>query len=209
MPTIGFILINGLKDVSLHPTIPIESQTNVVLYVVLPFTVVLPLGYLAMLRISRAVKSIELKSKHERIPLFIGTLIFYLFAYVIVRVNVGRLPEIYYSMMLGGILSVFISTVITFKWKISVHAVGIFGLAGLLFATGELIRYSPMYVSSPYYLGVGESPVFWPIVNVTLLAGAVASSRLVLGAHTPAQIYAGAAVGFCSLYFPVKFLLFI
>ena len=152
-----------------------------------------------LLRLSKNVSSFNLAIRKERIPLFIGTLIFYVAAYVFARSLVFVLPTIYYSMMIGGILSVFLATIITLKWKISVHAMGISGVLGMLFATGE-------HISSSFYM-LPENPIFWPVISFIFLSGAICSSRLILKAHTPGQIYAGLIVGFFCLYLPVKFLI--
>ena len=198
MPAIGFVLVMGM-GVEFVPFMSQEIKSKILFYLVLPFTVYFPISYLILLRLSKNVSSFNLAIRKERIPLFIGTLIFYVAAYVFARSLVFDLPTIYYSMMIGGILSVFLATIITLKWKISVHAMGISGVLGMLFATGE-------HISSSFYM-LPENPIFWPVISFIFLSGAICSSRLILKAHTPGQIYAGLIVGFFCLYLPVKFLI--
>lgn len=198
MPAIGFVLVMGM-GVEFVPFMSQEIKSKILFYLVLPFTVYFPISYLILLRLSKNVSSFNLAIRKERIPLFIGTLIFYVAAYVFARSLVFVLPTIYYSMMIGGILSVFLATIITLKWKISVHAMGISGVLGMLFATGE-------HISSSFYM-LPENPIFWPVISFIFLSGAICSSRLILKAHTPGQIYAGLIVGFFCLYLPVKFLI--
>ena len=198
MPAIGFVLVMGM-GVEFVPFMSQEIKSKILFYLVLPFTVYFPISYLILLRLSKNVTSFNLAIRKERIPLFIGTLIFYVAAYVFARSLVFVLPTIYYSMMIGGILSVFLATIITLKWKISVHAMGISGVLGMLFATGE-------HISSSFYM-LPENPIFWPVISFIFLSGAICSSRLILKAHTPGQIYAGLIVGFFCLYLPVKFLI--
>ncbi len=198
MPAIGFVLVMGM-GVEFVPFMSQEIKSKILFYLVLPFTVYFPISYLILLRLSKNVSSFNLAIRKERIPLFIGTLIFYVAAYVFARSLVFVLPTIYYSMMIGGILSVFLATIITLKWKISVHAMGISGVLGMLFAAGE-------HISSSFYM-LPENPIFWPVISFIFLSGAICSSRLILKAHTPGQIYAGLIVGFFCLYLPVKFLI--
>jgi len=200
MPAIGFVLIMGL-GVEFVPFMTPELKSKILFYLILPFTVYFPLSYLLMLRLSKNVTSFRLQRRKERIPIFVGTLIFYLASYIFARSLVFVLPTIYYSMMLGGIISVFLATLITLKYKISIHAIGISGVLGLLFSTGE-------HISHSFYM-LADNPVFWPIISFILLTGAVCSSRLALNVHTPGQIYAGLLVGFFSLYLPIKLLLVI
>ncbi len=197
MPSLGFLLVMGL-DVEFLPYIGPETKRRVMYILILPFTVLFPLLYLALLKFTRQITSIQLNERSERIPVFISTLMFYLIGYGMAR-YLAILPNIYYSMMLGGIISLLCATIITFKWKISIHAIGITGVLGILCATGELLNHD-------YFFVLGENPVVRPIVNVALAAGVVCSARLALNVHSPSQVFTGAVVGFCSLYFPVKYL---
>ena len=112
MPAIGFVLVMGM-GVEFVPFMSQEIKSKILFYLVLPFTVYFPISYLILLRLSKNVSSFNLAIRKERIPLFIGTLIFYVAAYVFARSLVFVLPTIYYSMMIGGILSVFLATIIT------------------------------------------------------------------------------------------------
>ena len=200
MPAIAFVLVMDL-GIEFVPFVTLDLKRKILFYLIIPFTIYFPLSFLVMLRLSKNVSSFRVHTRKERIPLYIGTFIFYLAAYIFARSLTFSLPILVYSMMLGGVISLFLTTVITLKWKISAHAIGISGVLGTLFATGEHI--------ATYFYFIGDNPVFWPIINVTLLTGAISSSRLSLNAHTPSQIYAGLMVGFLSLYLPIKFLIVI
>ena len=81
------------------------------------------------------------------------------------------------------------SLIINIRWKISAHMIGIGGLTGALLCISILLE---VYIT-PY------------LVYALLIAGLIGSSRLILKAHTPLQIYVGFAVGvicqFAVLYF--------
>jgi len=89
------------------------------------------------------------------------------------------------NMVLGAAISIFISWLINFKWKISIHMVGIGGLIGILI--GISIR-----------LG---ADLLIPVLASVLLAGLLGSSRMRLGAHTESQVYAGLMLGLAIEWF--------
>ena len=80
MPAIGFVLVMGM-GVEFVPFMSQEIKSKILFYLVLPFTVYFPLSYLILLRLSKNVSSFHLAIRKERIPLFIGTLIFYVAAF--------------------------------------------------------------------------------------------------------------------------------
>jgi drug/metabolite transporter (DMT)-like permease len=199
MPLCGFLILMGLP-VEFLPVMNSDVKTWFFLYQGI-FTVFFPIAYLLLLKFGKSISSIHLHDRKERIPLFIGSLLFFIIDYIFVRMAPVRLPPIVYAMMLGGIISIMAAIAFTLKTKISIHAIGVAGVLGTLFAAGEHI--------TDHFFMMAENPVFWPIVIVALLAGIISSARLALQAHTPLQIYMGLIVGFCALYFPVKFLIVI
>jgi hypothetical protein len=72
---------------------------------------------------------------------------------------------------------------VSFKWKISAHLIGIGGLFGALFF------YAVYFIADFIYI----------LMLVSLLSGAVAYARLQLKAHRPAQVYAGFLTGFIGM----------
>lgn len=88
-------------------------------------------------------------------------------------------PEI--SVVLGSItISILLVALISLSWKISAHGVGIGGALGAL--VGIMGKF-------------GETDLFWIVLAFVLLTGLLASARLHLNAHTPAQISAGLGLG--------------
>jgi hypothetical protein len=82
--------------------------------------------------------------------------------------------------MLGCILALLGTLLISFRWKISIHMIGLGGLSAFLLLMSYL-----QDVNLLYYL-----------VSTLLASGLAASSRLFLNAHTPEQIYSGYFLGF-------------
>jgi membrane-associated phospholipid phosphatase len=72
---------------------------------------------------------------------------------------------------------------VNFRWKISIHMVGIGGITGMLLG-----------LSSLFLLDLRV-----PIIISILIAGILGSARLRMGAHQPSQVYVGYLVGiFCE-----------
>lgn len=118
----------------------------------------------------------------RRWPYFLTALVYtgltYLFAFRMQLVSTVA-PEI--AVLLGSVtLSILGVGLISLYWQISAHSVGIAGVIGAL--AGLIIKF-------------GETDLFGLLAGFIVLAGLVASARLRLNAHTPAQIGAGFALG--------------
>ena len=124
------------------------------------------------------IRSFEMEKKEERLVPFITNAFLMLVSYYLLR----RLmvPKIYYLLMLGAAASVVIAIIINFKWKISIHMIGIGGILGTFFGMSTFL-----FVDFRI-----------PVLFTLMIAGLLGSARLTLGAHSPLQVYAGFAVGF-------------
>ena len=183
MPFVGFVLAYWLDDGIGYFT-PKE-----LLYfnygMVASMTVIFPLiSTLIMVR-GKLISSLEMPLREERIVPYFMTLFYYGLTYFLLQKFPYDPPVL--SMLLGAMISLSISTLITFRWKISAHAVGAAGvvatLAGLMFLNASI-------------------PIAALVVSVLLL-GAVCSARLALKSHVPAQVYAGVVVGFVPVFVAV------
>ncbi|WP_426489972.1 hypothetical protein [Hymenobacter sp. 102] len=145
-------------------------------WAVVVFTFVLPTGAaLLLLRLGR-IDSLEMPRRQQRAwPLGLAALSF--------GAGAGWLhwqhaaPALVVGLA-GMALAVLLTFLITLRWKISAHGVGMGGAAGLLLALHQQHRIS----------------LEWVLVSAGL-AAAVGWARLVLRAHTPAQVWAGLALG--------------
>ena len=127
------------------------------------------------------VKSLEMETIAERwFPFLLTTLLYGFTYFLLLKAN---LPRPVYVMQIGGIFALAITTLINFKWKISAHMVGIGGLAGT-------------FVGLQFYTGINQMHYILPGF---ILAGLLGVARLLLNAHSPAQVYAGFLLGFFSL----------
>jgi membrane-associated phospholipid phosphatase len=178
MPTIGLIFI--LSSATNIILLPYEAK-KIILIIVAINTFALPLLIIPLFYRLNIIKSIQMEGHRERIIPLAFTIIPYIFSFYFLN----RLPiinEIPYF-LLGATITIFISLVVSFWWKISIHMIGIGGMAGLFFALS--LRFSV--------------EVIWFLVGAVLLAGIVAWARLALNAHKPLQVYSGFLVGWITV----------
>ncbi len=140
-------------------------------------TIVFPVLSVLMMMRTGLVSSLELPRREERMAPYLMTLLYGgMTLYLLFRTP---LHPIAYALFTGILCAIAISASITPWWKISAHMVGIGGFVGMLFGLWF----------------VHGLDLFAPIVAAILLAGALATSRLLTSDHTHAQTLVGAAVG--------------
>ena len=180
MPTIGLALILSL-DTYLKFTI--QPRTQVYLLVMLLINTFLFPGFILLLLKARGViGSVHLTDRKDRVVPFGIALIFYVFSYTLVQEV--PLPPIVSSIFLGITLSVFISFVLTFWVKVSIHMVGITGVLAALIAI--YLQFSANFHQA--------------IVLTALACGFVGYARITLKAHRLSEIGLGTLVGFGSVF---------
>lgn len=146
------------------------------LWAVVVFTFLLPTGAAVLLLRLGRIDSLEMPQRQQRAwPLGLAALSFGAGAAWLHWQHAA--PALVVGLA-GMALAVLLTFLITLRWKISAHGVGMGGAAGLLLALCLL----------------GRAEVWWALGAVTL-AAAVGWARLELGAHTPAQVWAGLALG--------------
>ncbi|SNC77227.1 hypothetical protein SAMN06265337_3809 [Hymenobacter gelipurpurascens] len=173
-----YIVCYQLPGVVLRPLLP---DRWVVLGLVLLFTFVLPtVGSVALLRLG-LIDSLELPARQQRAwPFLLATVSFSVAAVLLHRP--ALFDALLGHMMIGMALAVGLTFLITLRWKISAHGVGVGGALGLLIL---------LYIGG---VSTGGLALWW-LLGMVLVAGAVLSARLALNAHTEAQVWAGLALG--------------
>ena len=161
-------------------TSPLEKAS--LYFIVILNTLILPLCITYFLLVRGWIRSFEMESREERlVPFIVNATLLMNAYYLILKLE---LPRVYALLMLGAALAVVIAIIINFKWKISIHMIGIGGIIGVFFGLSTFL-----FVD-----------LRTPILICILLAGLLGAARLSLGAHGPMQIYAGFAVGFLCEY---------
>ena len=181
MPII--VLYIGINNVDYFYLI-FHNYSNTLYIIILTFTMVLPLiSAILFVKLGR-VESLEMRKRKERRgPLFISILIMIIgfpIFYSIAKLS-PHLSAIYIS----SIILLFFSFLITIRWKISLHMMGIGG------ATGTFIALNYIFGGIYYF-----------IFLFFALSGLLAFSRLDQKAHNESQVYVGFVLGcfFQSLF---------
>ncbi len=135
------------------------------------FVVILPTFITYYFSIKQGRRDGDIPDRTKRYPpMIIGTISYAIGAAVLYAVDAPRLITV---LMLCYSIVTFVMLIITFYWKISIHAVGVVGPTMAL------------------------SYAFWPWgLLFILILPPIVWSRYVLKKHTPAQLAAGAIVGF-------------
>jgi hypothetical protein len=174
MPSLGFLLLFNSGTYLAY--LPFEYIKRILLVVVL-CTFVIPLCMMTFFLYQKMIFDINLSQTRDRFaPLVITFILFILCYFLLKRVPI---PPDYLAFCLGCAASVFVVLLVSSKWKISLHMIGIGGLAGLI---------SYLIIKMQVDLG------FYLILTI-IAAGLTGTARLLLNAHKPSEIYAGFLAG--------------
>jgi membrane-associated phospholipid phosphatase len=175
MPFIGTLIVFNLS----YFEVAFLSQKVYwfILSSTLLFTFLLPISMIVIFKKFGMIGNLSMDKKEERhLPVLITGILFAMNYYILKNLP---LPNIYFSFLLASIVTLIFCLLVTYKWKISMHMAGLGGLCGALLVIS----------------------FFWQI-NLTsllvifiLLSGATGTARIVLNAHSPAQVYAGFFAG--------------
>ena len=186
MPT----FMNGIVFKYCSDLVPLPRDAKIqILFFIFITTYLVPSLATGLLWVSGTISNISLEKRSERmIPLIITGLIYTGVSYVFLDyLQIARLLGLF----MGAIaLTVVITAVITHFWKISSHMVGIGGLLGFIIAV---------------ILKTHNMSLEWPLIGVIIFSGAVASSRLLLGAHGFLQSISGFFLGIAVSWSAVHF----
>lgn len=185
-----FALMIFFLPAALYP-IPSGSQ---LLFLLLFFmiTVVFPVCLLSLLKIFGSIKSITLEARQERVfPFFMVLVLYAAFTYLLAHQNKMGLEDNVFKFLLIIDGLVLAGTVITLFYKVSMHAIGIMGLVGILL---------------PLNKDSDNEVLLWITISAIVLAGIIMSARLQLNAHTPRQVLVGALAGFLIGFFGIVLL---
>jgi hypothetical protein len=175
MPSLGFLLLFNSGTYLAY--LPFDYKKMILLIVIL-CTLIIPLSIIPFFLYQKLIFDINLSRVRERyVPLMISFVLF-LFCYFLLKKV--PIPPDYYAFCLGCAASVFIVLLVISKWKISLHMIGIGGLAGLI--TYLIVN---MQVNLEFYL-----------ILTIIVAGLTGTARLILNAHKPFEIYTGFMVGY-------------
>ncbi len=152
-------------------------------------TCLIPIITMVVFKLTKVIKDFHMKERKERYFPFLFVSFFYLVVSFMFRQQdwVNTLMEVVFLTITTVVI---ITNGITFKYKISAHAAGVFGWLGFVLAFSQLNRSS--------------AELLLPLILAISLSALVSWSRLYLNAHSPREILAGATLGFSFSYFSIQ-----
>lgn len=159
--------------------IPRSSMTGFI-GIIFFSTCLIPAISILFLKFTRQISNMDISHRQERLLPFFSIVLFYM-ATTYMLYQQMNVPLLFLYMMLMVTVLMLIVTLISFRFKISVHATAIWGVSGLFSAL------------SFKYLTIDQAP--W-IGLIYISAGATTTSRLYLKKHTPAESWSGAFLGY-------------
>ena len=161
-------------------------------------TVIFPILLMLLLKGLGFIKSIYLKDVKERVIPLIGIMVFYFWAYWVVK-NVGvpsapdaawpktvvegpQVPQLAHILLLGNFWGLIIVFLVTIFFKISMHTSGVGALLG--FVVVMMI--------------VAKTLLLWPLIVAVVAAILIGWARYKLGAHSRQQLWLGYFVGIAA-----------
>jgi hypothetical protein len=159
----------------------IRFKYDLLYFRVLSISVFFPSLVLMLGLILKFVDSVHMRSQRDRIIPYVASTIFYFWGYYAFKKQ-GVTPPFFNAFFLGIFIAVVMAMVANTYVKISMHTTGWGGVIGFLLM---LMFGMQMNVSLP-------------LIITFFVAGIIATARLILSAHTPAEIYAGFIIGILS-----------
>jgi membrane-associated phospholipid phosphatase len=167
-----------------------KNKNNTLLLIWLTiFSVIVPMLTILMMKALGLIKDFVLSEKTDRIGPFIIIGLLYIVIFMNLNNNTS-IPGEMRVFSLGATIALFTAFLINLFSKISLHAVGMGG-----FMVMVILIMARSYAGNEYIL-----------VLTLIFSGMVGSSRLILGAHEPIDIYGGFFVGFISQFIALQIL---
>lgn len=154
-----------------------DSTKNIVFIILALFTIVLPVLTVIILKQFRIVNSLLMNDAKERTWPFFFTLIWYYMG--LQFLSKLAIPQSFMLLMIGAICVIALALIITLRWKISVHMLGIGGVIGAVIGISHRFQFD-------------HTPL---IVGLILFAGIIGFARLKTRSHNYKQIYVGFLLG--------------
>lgn len=140
-------------------------------------TIFFPLVATLLMKKLGFIQSIFMEEPKDRIIPLLATMIFYFWAYQVVKV--GAAPFELKVLFLGSFYGIIVTFMINIFYKVSMHAVAAGGALGILGV--QMI--------------VGSVNMLLPFLAAVIVAGLVGTSRLLLKAHKLFEIWMGYIAG--------------
>ena len=177
LPTFVFILLAYLYPYFNTPYTA-KFFTEIVVFIFV-CTFIFPSVSIYVMYKWNVISDMILTEKHERPYPMAMTSLMYIFFTKILFEKIGIDDAFIHIMYFIGFLILF-ATAVTYYWKISAHALGVGGVCGFLIQLNTQVFDNGMLIS---------------LMLSIIISGSVMTARLILKAHTQAQVYVGFGLG--------------
>lgn len=170
------------------------------LIITLAYTFGLPLIAILVMKMLGLIQTVQLKSREERIGPLIVCIVFYTWFFINMYHH-ANMPPLLTVFTLGSVLALSLAFFISLFEKVSLHTMGLGGLAGLLLMM--LWRFNFLHLELFEY----RMHIKMVVIGLFFLVGLVASMRMVLKAHVPRELYGGFIIGLATQFIALRILL--
>ncbi|HMR42295.1 MAG TPA: hypothetical protein PKC40_00610 [Saprospiraceae bacterium] len=161
-------------------------------------TVFIPIVSISMMKTLGFVSSWEMEDRMDRIIPYISTAVWYLAIYYFLLKS-PDVPTAYKTFMLGGIIALFAAFFFNNFTKVSIHTTGMGGLLGMVIITMTFFRQKSFLIETSL-TGPLRIEMFYLLMFTILMAGVVGTSRLLLNAHRPRDLWGGYFIGLAAQF---------
>jgi hypothetical protein len=175
MPVLLMALLYRLAGSSFAGVTPKMYSMKIIAVAV--STLLMPLVVVGLLKALGFLKSFHMDDPKDRIIPLIATMTFYFWIYLVFK-NTHE-PLIVRAFLLGNFWASMALFLATIFYKVSMHTVAAGGVVGLIIV---------LMIMSPVSM-------FYPLIVALVVAGLIGTARLLLGAHTQFEIWAGYLIG--------------
>ena len=145
--------------------------------ILIVFTILLPILTAIVFKMFGLIDSFFMKTAEERRWPFLLTLVWYYMGFQLMTKI--YLPQSFLLLMVGAISAIGISLIITTRWKISIHMLGIGGVIGAIIGISQRFQFDHSLL----------------LMGLILFAGLIGFARLKTNSHNYRQVYAGFILG--------------
>jgi len=154
-----------------------HSSKQMVFILLVIFSIVLPIITALILKQFKIIESLHMKSAQERIWPFMFTILWYYMALQLL--SKMYLPHSFILLMIGAICVISLALIITLRWKISAHMLGIGGVIGAIIGISHRFQFDHSIL----------------LICLILFAGIIGFARLHTQSHNNKQVYTGFLLG--------------
>ena len=173
------IISLGVFSVLIFTGSPSVGNPNYILFTCFIFSNLIPIITVFVLKIFGRIDDFDASIKDQRqFPLILGIGYAGLGFWTLTLLNANPLTQ---GLMFCYMTNTVLTLLINRFWKISIHSMGVSGPAAALWANGN----------------------YYPFLMLLIIV-LVSYSRVILKAHSPTQVFAGALLGFFSTYLQLQ-----